>query len=154
GIVHRDLKPSNLFLADLANGERQVKVLDFGISKILYGASDDLTNTEAMLGTPKYMAPEQLRDAKTADGRSDVWSLGVVVYELLTGQTPFARASMAETVRAILDEDVGPASALRRDVPTVLDAALLPCFVRDPAKRVPDVATLALSLARFGGPRA
>src|SRR5262245_2470661 len=91
GIIHRDIKPSNLFLTHKPNGEPCVKVLDFGISKTLTIApiEGDLTSSEAMLGTPHYMSPEQMRASRDADRRSDIWGLGVVLYTLLAGHRPF-----------------------------------------------------------------
>ncbi len=85
GIVHRDLKPANFFLTQRADGSPLVKVLDFGISKTLSPIEESLTTTQAVLGTPAYMSPEQLRSSKHVDARSDIWSLGVVLYELCTG---------------------------------------------------------------------
>ncbi|HEX7839815.1 MAG TPA: serine/threonine-protein kinase, partial [Kofleriaceae bacterium] len=90
GIVHRDLKPGNLFLARTSHGQQVIKVLDFGISKTQGPAGDvNMTRTQAMLGSPGYMSPEQMRAAKSVDSRTDIWSLGVILYELVAGRMPF-----------------------------------------------------------------
>jgi serine/threonine-protein kinase len=107
GIVHRDLKPSNLFLARLQNGTVVVKVLDFGISKARGASSLDMaphqqTSTAAMLGSPLYMSPEQLRSSKNVDARADIWAMGVILYELLTGSVPFEGETLGALFSAIL----------------------------------------------------
>ncbi|WP_394830935.1 serine/threonine protein kinase [Pendulispora rubella] len=108
GIVHRDLKPENIFLARRSDGSAFVKVLDFGISKTHnpFTTSESehaLTSTRALLGSPLYMAPEQLRNAKNVDGRADIWSLGVILYEALTGRHPFRGETLGELLAAILE---------------------------------------------------
>src|SRR5687767_14114561 len=99
GVVHRDLKPSNLFLARREDGSEIVKVLDFGISKLAQRDDDGavrITKTRSILGSPLYMSPEQLRASRDVDGRTDIWSLGIIVYELICGQTPFVGNTVAE----------------------------------------------------------
>jgi eukaryotic-like serine/threonine-protein kinase len=151
GIVHRDLKPANLFLASRRHGSNIVKVLDFGISKAARAvtASATLTATASLLGSPVYMAPEQLRDAKTVDRRADLWSLGVVLYELITGRLPFDAESVAEIFVAILERTPRPMAALRRDVPPELDRVVMRCLARDAEERFQDAAELADALAPF-----
>jgi eukaryotic-like serine/threonine-protein kinase len=103
-IVHRDLKPDNVFL--LAQG--QVKILDFGLSKLgaelLADGESALTHSGAFLGTPLYVAPEQVREAQRADVRADVWALGIMLYEMLTGTTPFRRKTLGAVLAAVLTE--------------------------------------------------
>src|SRR5690606_18497553 len=101
GIVHRDVKPSNLFLTNRADGTPCIKVLDFGISKSIgnqvAGVPDaGLTQTQAVLGSPRYMAPEQMRSSRRVDGRTDIWALGTTLHELLTGRPPFDAKTMPE----------------------------------------------------------
>src|SRR5439155_5853723 len=85
GIVHRDLKPTNLFVTKRPDGTQSIKVLDFGISKAPTTEEMKLTQTATMLGTPAYMSPEQMRSARTVDARSDIWSIGILLYELVEG---------------------------------------------------------------------
>jgi serine/threonine protein kinase len=115
GIVHRDLKPANLFLARRRDGTHTLKILDFGISKspAAVGAATTLTVTSSILGSPVYMAPEQLRDAKSVDPRADIWAIGVVLYELLTGRLPFVAANIADLCVAILERSPPPVCARR-----------------------------------------
>src|SRR5215467_2674647 len=111
GIVHRDIKPSNLFRAERADGSGLLKVLDFGISKMymLDGSrSQDLTSARTFLGSPLYMSPEQLRCSKDVDPRTDIWSLGVVLYELLAGVLPFDGSSLPDLAQNIFDGRARP----------------------------------------------
>ena len=107
GIVHRDLKPSNIFLAT-TGGKRVLKVLDFGVSKVHDGPDEKLTTTDATLGTPHYMSPEQTRSSRSVDARSDVWSLGVIFYELLTGRLPFPGPGCAAAIAQIAADPLAP----------------------------------------------
>jgi serine/threonine-protein kinase len=106
GIIHRDLKPANLFLEQRGTGARRVKVLDFGVSKSLLDAqkSQALTQTANMVGSPLYMSPEQLESSRDVDARTDIWGLGVVLYELILGQPPFAAASIPQLIAAVINE--------------------------------------------------
>ncbi|HEY2516402.1 MAG TPA: serine/threonine-protein kinase [Polyangiaceae bacterium] len=151
GIVHRDLKPANLFLARRHDGSSLVKVLDFGISKNLSPDSQGhgMTSTRAVIGSPEYMSPEQLRTPREVDTRTDIWSLGVILYELLTGQMPFKGESLPELFLAIL-ETVPPAvRVFRPDVPPALEAIVARCMARDRNQRFPNVAELANALLGF-----
>jgi serine/threonine-protein kinase len=153
GVVHRDLKPSNLFLTEAA-GARTVKVLDFGISKDVAAASSSLTATEHLLGTPNYMAPEQIKLSKEVDARADVWSLGVILYELLTGALPFEPEgdAVGELFGLILFTDPIPPRKRRADFPAALEAVVLRCIRRERAERFATVADLADALRPFAEP--
>jgi len=155
GIVHRDLKPSNLFLVRRSGLAPQVKVLDFGISKIQPGpdqpVDDELTETSAMLGSPRYMAPEQAKNPRDVDVRADVWSLGVILYQLLDGASPFGGDTFGEVLSKVLLHDPIPLNERHPDVPVELAKVVSRCLQRDRQKRFRDVGELALALAPFGG---
>jgi len=148
GIIHRDLKPDNLFVATQPDGTSVVKVLDFGIARSLTLASS-LTSSGGTVGSPGYMSPEQLRDASAADQRSDIWSLGVVLYELLAGVPPFKADSMIELSTRILACRPRRLSRHRPDVPHELVAIVHRCLELDPNLRFFDVSELAEALAPF-----
>jgi serine/threonine-protein kinase len=146
GIVHRDLKPGNIFLTTDNNGAKLVKVLDFGISKV----DDDalsLTNTSEFLGSPLYMSPEHLRAARDVDPRSDVWSLGVILYEMLTGRRPFTGTTVPELVFNVLDTSPEAITTIRDDVPAHVAHAIEKCLAKERADRVASVAELVQMLA-------
>jgi serine/threonine-protein kinase len=155
GIVHRDLKPSNLFLTKRPDGSALVKVLDFGVAKLLNNdpSKPALTANGAVIGSPVYMSPEQLLGKKTVDIRSDVWQLGVILYELLTGECPFDGRTMADIMLAIGVHPPRPLRQLRADVPPELEATILRCLEKEPDKRTPDVAALAEGLLPFAANR-
>jgi serine/threonine-protein kinase len=153
GIVHRDLKPSNLFLSLRPDGSNAIKVLDFGISKsTVEGRGADVTKLtgQAVLGSPAYMSPEQVRSASSVDARSDVWSLGVTMYELLTGRMPFEGDGVGEMLAAILEADAVPVHEVRPQVPPALSDAVMRCLRRNRDERWEDVGQLAHALAPFG----
>jgi serine/threonine-protein kinase len=147
GIVHRDLKPGNLFLAKRPDGKPILKVLDFGIAK----APDDrdfvLTRTTTVMGSPGYMSPEQLRSARYADARSDIWSLGVILFELVVGKQPFDGESVTDLAMRIA---MDPTPALP-NVPTAYSDIVMRCLEKDPARRFQDVTALSSALAAFVG---
>ena len=157
GIVHRDIKPSNLFLTTGVDGLPCVKVLDFGISKATNAIDATrpdfgLTQTQTVMGSPQYMAPEQMRSSRRVDGRTDIWGLGTIMHELLTGQPPFAATSMPELFAMIL-QDAAPSMRVRRpDVPPGLDAIALRCLEKSPDARPASVLELAHMLMPFAGP--
>ena len=146
GIVHRDLKPANLFLIRRPNGTPCIKVLDFGISKQLNIDAADLTKTGDLIGTPKYMAPEQMLRTKKADPRSDIWMMGGVLYELVKGQAPFHADSLPEVVARILAEEAPPPSLLKPGLPPWVDAVVARCLQKNPEDRFQSVSELASAL--------
>jgi serine/threonine-protein kinase len=151
GIVHRDLKPQNLFLASGPDGVQMIKVLDFGVSKALGLPSGEfsLTRTRAMVGSPLYMAPEQMRSSRDVDARVDVWALGVVLFELLTQRWPFEAETMPELCLKVVSEAPIPMTVFRSDLPAELVAVVDRCLEKDPKKRFADAAELASALAPF-----
>ncbi len=155
GIVHRDIKPANLFLTRRADGSPCVKVLDFGISKITTGANDPrMTKTSAVMGSPLYMSPEQLRSSRDVDARSDIWALGAVMHELLSGSPPFDGETIPELCMRIVEAPAPRITAERQDVPPALEAVILRCLEKDPAQRFQHVGELAEALAPFVSGRA
>jgi serine/threonine-protein kinase len=152
GIVHRDLKPSNIFITRRVDGSAVVKVLDFGISKVLSSSASpegSLTGASVLLGSPAYMSPEQMRNARTVDWRADVWGLGAILYEVLTGERPFEADSLAGLVLKVATETATPLREHRADVPAKLEEAVLRCLEKDVERRTPNVAALAASLEPF-----
>jgi serine/threonine-protein kinase len=162
GIVHRDLKPANLFLTRGSGGEPVVKVLDFGVSKVLELGLDDtssrhpdsvVTKATDLLGSPSYMAPEQVVSARDADARSDVWSLGVILFRLISGKAPFTGNSLGDLIQNIMHGATPNLRDYRPDIPEGLEHVLFRCMERDRARR-PDVVELARMLAPYAGPNA
>jgi eukaryotic-like serine/threonine-protein kinase len=145
GIVHRDLKPGNLFLAKRADGSPLLKVLDFGVAKIPVDGEHALTQTATVIGSPGYMAPEQLRSSKTVDARADVWALGVILYELISARHPFHASAVTEVAVKIAMDEPPPLV----EAPPPLREIVMRCLAKDPAQRYSDVGALAAALAPF-----
>jgi serine/threonine-protein kinase len=153
-LVHRDIKPANLFLVRRPDGSSLVKILDFGIAKrIVDEARRGLTNPARSLGSPWYMSPEQMMDPSRVDARSDVWSLGVLLFELLTSDHPFDGEGVPEVCAKVLSAPAPCMSDYRRGIPHGLDRVIARCLEKDPARRFPNVAALAESLLEFGSIR-
>lgn len=151
GLVHRDLKPGNLFLAKRGSASI-VKVLDFGLVREL--ASPSITATGQSLGSPAYMAPEQVRGEKHVDARADVWAVGVTAYELLTGELAFGGASVPAVLTKILEREPEPLRRLRPDVSPALEAWIARCLAKKPADRFPNGRALLEALVHANDARA
>jgi serine/threonine-protein kinase len=153
GIVHRDLKPGNLFCVRRADGRRTIKVLDFGISKFTcpVGATNNNASSQriGLVGTPFYMSPEHLAGG-AVDGRTDVWALGVILYELLTGKMPFEGETLPELTLSIVNLAPVPVRTYRPEVPGGLQRVILQCLEKDRERRYRDVAELASALMPYG----
>ena len=149
-IVHRDLKPANLFLATQPGGGRMIKVLDFGIAKAMDDPKKNLTRTTAMMGTAYYMSPEQLTASREVDSRTDIWALGVVLYELLTGRVPFESDNLVEIVGLILSNQPEPVTTARPDLPPDIARIIASCLSTALDERYQTVGDLARALAPYG----
>lgn len=156
GIIHRDIKPPNLFVASQQDGTFAIKVLDFGISKGLGldGRADGaITNTSQLVGSPGYMSPEQLHNPKEVDARTDIWSIGVVLDELLTSDRLFEGETMGQTMANILGRPIRPVRTRRPDVPEGVERIISGCLERDVNRRFKDVGQLAEALSPFASPK-
>jgi eukaryotic-like serine/threonine-protein kinase len=152
GIVHRDIKPANLFLATRSDGSRRIKVLDFGVSKSLLDSRSGqhaLTITSSVVGSPLYMSPEQLDSAKDVDRRTDIWALGVVLYELLTGRTPFRGDSIPQLVTSVMHDTPAPFANLAVTAPDGLEAVVQRALFKSRDQRYGSIAELVSALAPF-----
>ncbi len=157
GIVHRDLKPANLFCVRRSDGQLSIKVLDFGISKMneLGGAAPgSMTRTSALMGSPLYMSPEQMRSSKDVDRQTDIWALGVILFELMTGRPAFDADTVTELAIKVASEPTPPIRSFRPDVPIELEAIVAKCLEKDRRNRYRNVAELALALLPFAPKRA
>src|SRR5215471_14811168 len=148
GIVHRDLKPANLFKTRRGDGSPLIKVLDFGISKAIVadGHTISLTTSQDLVGSPPYMSPEQVRRPKTVDHRSDIWSLGVILHELLAGRPPFPADAPMSVLAAVVSEPPESLRDLRSDLPEDLYEVVARCLEKDPRLRYQEVLELVDAL--------
>lgn len=154
GIVHRDLKPANLFCVDRDDGSPMIKVLDFGISKIKPLAGDvERTDRYEILGSPRYMSPEQIDASRDVDLRSDIWSLGVILYQALTGRAPFASDIVAELWHLVRTATPPLPSTLRADLPLALDGIVMRCLEKERTRRYANLGELAEALYYIAPPR-
>jgi serine/threonine-protein kinase len=151
GIVHRDLKPANLFLAKRPDGSFRIKVLDFGISKSVKDSIGDmrLTSTATLIGSPLYMSPEQMRSARDVDERADIWSLGAIIFEMLTRRPPYQASTLPALCEALLTSDPPKLREFRPETPEGLEKAVARCLERELERRWPNVLDLAVAIAPF-----
>ncbi len=158
GIVHRDLKPANLFCVRGTDRQLTIKVLDFGISKMIDAAASgsgmSVTKTAAVMGSPLYMSPEQMRSAKDVDGQTDIWALGIILFELLAGRPPFRGDTLTEVAVNVATEAPPPLRAFRPEAPAALEAVVFRCLEKMRPARYRNVGDLALGLQEFGSARA
>lgn len=158
GIIHRDVKPENLFLNRRAQGMDIIKVLDFGISKVAFTGSafesrHPLVRTTMAMGSPIYMSPEQIRASQDIDARTDIWSLGCVLYELLTGRPAFDAPSLTQVAAIIIEQEPSPLELTSPLVPPELAAIVMRCLAKSPLARFENVAELAVALHPYGPQR-
>ena len=157
GVIHRDLKPENIFLARTRHGGAEPKVLDFGISKLSSSGGGNtlaLTGTGASMGTPYYVAPEQVRSAAGVDARSDQYALGAILYECVTGRRAHQGETIYEVIRSVGEGSFPPPRAHRPDIPPALEAAILRAMRLDPGQRFPSVQGFARAVLSFASPGA
>ncbi len=153
GVVHRDLKPANLFLTKRANGSPCIKVLDFGISKSINPdeAANSMTRTTAIMGSPYYMSPEQMRSSKNVDSRTDLWALGVILYQLSTGRVPFPGETITEVCSGVLADDPPGLGQYLPGMPPEFEQLVRRCLQKRPEHRFGNARELAAALAPIAG---
>ncbi len=152
GVIHRDLKPANIFLVEHADEHDFVKVLDFGLVKNIENPGEDLTQAGLFMGSPKYMAPEQIKGDKV-DSRTDIYSLGIIMYEMLTGKVPFDRPNSVHIMMAHVNEPPPPMRSINPDIQITpsSEELILKCLAKDPDQRFPSMEYLLNSLKSVGG---
>ncbi len=153
GIVHRDLKPANLFLTKRPSGSPCVKVLDFGISKSVNPdeQAGSMTRTTAIMGSPYYMSPEQMRSSKNVDARTDIWALGVILYQLTTGRVPFPGDTITEVCSGVLSEEMPAIVPVFPNVSPEFEAIVRRCLAKRPEHRFQNARELMAALATIAG---
>lgn len=149
GLVHRDIKPSNCFLTCGTDGAPLLKVLDFGIAKALGETDDGITTSQSIIGSPSYMSPEQMRSSKHVDVRADIWALGVVLYELVSGRRPFQGDSFAGLCLAVTTAPMLPLDDVV--LPDGLAEIITRCLEKQPDQRIGSMAELSAALAPYAG---
>lgn len=149
GIVHRDLKPENVFLHVPENGPAAVKLMDFGVSKLTDGSGEIQTEHGALLGTPEFMAPEQVGGAAAVDGRCDLWAVGAILYRALTGKLPFKGPTIAATLLELTNSEPQPIRSLAPHVPAALCEAVMRCMAKEREQRPTDAESFAVELEPF-----
>ena len=142
GIVHRDLKPENIFLAVEDNGNERPKVLDFGVASVMRDTVDDRSRSGGMVGTPAYLPPEVIERDDRGDAQGDVWALGVILYEMITGDLPFRGASTHALLESIVREPPPPMGGPRVRVDPELESIVRRALAKDPVRRYPGVREL------------
>jgi serine/threonine-protein kinase len=152
GIVHRDLKPANLFCIQRTDGQLSIKVLDFGISKITAPGAEanDMTRTNSVMGSPMYMSPEQMALSKGVDARADIWALGVILFELLSGRLPFEAQAVTELAIKVANEPAPLLRTLRADAPEGVERVVATCLEKNRERRFKNVGELAVALGDYG----
>ncbi|HTL33657.1 MAG TPA: serine/threonine-protein kinase [Kofleriaceae bacterium] len=146
GVVHRDIKPANLFITSASDGSPVLKVLDFGISKVDAAGLPTLTSSFTMMGTPRYSSPEQLMATNNVDHRTDIWSIGVVLYEFVQGQPPYDADSLTQLAMKVMTTPLPP---ITKQIPPPLNAVITRCLEKDPALRFQSMGELARALLPF-----
>jgi serine/threonine-protein kinase len=157
GIIHRDLKPSNLFCVRRSDGLLSVKILDFGISKMTSPAVSrtelDVTRPQSVIGSPLYMSPEQMMCSKDIDARTDIWSLGVILFELVSNRAPFEAEETPALLMKVMTQPPQSLMVIAPAVPDEVEAVIRRCLEKEPAARFGSVAELAVALRPFAALR-
>jgi serine/threonine-protein kinase len=153
-VIHLDIKPANLFLARRPQAPDIIKLLDFGISKVASEGpppepSSPPSRAVTAAGSPLYMSPEQIKNSTAVDARADIWSIGCVLYELLTGRPPFQAASLIQICTRVLEQAPVSPRSIRPDLAPRLEAVILRCLEKDPNRRFREVGELTAALAPF-----